>query len=235
MISTQIDGGHLDMEDVDACIRNIFFLLKKAMISGLPFNTEDTSIDTPYTRELLRRAAAATTVLLKNDASLLPLTPEKQGKRLVVIGGAALQCYTSGGGSASSATQPFFSSPLDGITGVGSEAGFDVSYAFGYDGHKYVPFIDPHMAHPDGRSRENEKAVMEFWDELPCEDWRQPHSKVDAKQPKYSMDVRTAKCYVIDGMPEEIRLSSNFVKVSPNPRYKADRAVHHRLYPSYGR
>lgn len=58
---------------------------------------DETTDDSPQTREIIRRAAVAGTVLLKNDHSLLPVAA---GGRVALIGPNAERGHIQGGGSA---------------------------------------------------------------------------------------------------------------------------------------
>lgn len=70
-------------------------------------------------------------VLLKNDKSLLPISPDKPA-RILVVGENALKMMTVGGGSSSLKVQREVS-PLDGLKAA-APAGMTVDYARGYVG-----------------------------------------------------------------------------------------------------
>lgn len=61
--------------------------------SQVDVSAEETTIDTPSTRELLRRAARESIVMLKNDDAILPLKSEK----IAMIGHHAILPYYAGG------------------------------------------------------------------------------------------------------------------------------------------
>jgi beta-glucosidase len=77
------------------------------------------SADTPEHRDLALKVAQESIVLLKNDQNVLPFDLEKI-KTIAVIGPNADVARTGGGGS--SRIRPYHTvSPLDGLSGAGTD------------------------------------------------------------------------------------------------------------------
>lgn len=200
-VMRQFAAGKIFMEDIDARVRNILNLANRAIESGIPFDVEETAVDTPETRALLREAAASAIVLLKNDKELLPISGKP--KKIAVIGSNAKIAVPSGGGSASLAST-YTISPLEGITEAAKKIGAEVSFATGASAFRYLPLIDPFM----------KNAKVEFFAESPTADYFNDASfdvKADWEEP-----TKSSLAFMIDGVPYE-RLGD-----SPRARVSAE-------------
>ncbi|KAH6618830.1 glycoside hydrolase superfamily [Boeremia exigua] len=95
-----LESGALAVEDIDKRVRTLLgFIQQVNAFTGTP-KPSPKAIDRPEHRSLIREAGARGIVLLKNEASLLPLTPEKvEGKTIALIG-FAKDALAHGGGSA---------------------------------------------------------------------------------------------------------------------------------------
>ncbi|KAJ7180401.1 glycoside hydrolase family 3 protein [Mycena crocata] len=177
--------------DIDARVRKILELLKRAHESGIPFDAPEESIDTPELRQLLRTAAADAIVLLKNDASVLPLSSNV--KTIAVIGPNAKIAMTSGGGSAR-LLSTYTVSPLEGIAAAAKEIGAEVKYAVGAASHKFLPLLDPYIQ-PQG-------ALLEFWNEKPSDDFLAPGADLTAALSTCTWSTPTpgTNCFLMDGI-----------------------------------
>jgi hypothetical protein len=116
-------------------------LANRAIDSGIPFEQEEGLIDTQEVQDFLKSTAQAAIVLLKNEASLLPLQPEKI-RRLAVVGPNAKLQVLSGGGSASLRAIRS-SSPLQGILAAAEKESIQVEYTPGVFAHRYLPLVNP--------------------------------------------------------------------------------------------
>ncbi|KAJ7241955.1 glycoside hydrolase family 3 protein [Mycena haematopus] len=182
--------------DIDARVRKILELLKRAQDSGIPFDAPEESIDTPELRQLLRTAAADAIVLLKNDKHILPLSEDV--KKIAVIGPNAKVAQTSGGGSAR-LLSTYTVSPLEGITAVAKQIGAEVGYAVGAASYSYLPLLDPYIQQKIGGDA---GAVMEFWNQTPSEDYLQPTADLNTKLNKCDWSTSTlgTNCILFDGV-----------------------------------
>ena len=168
--------------------------VKEAQLSGIPFDAQESSIDTPAVRALLREAAAASVVLLKNDSNILPLSPSS-GQKIAVIGpNARTTCY-SGGGSASLAPT-YLVSPLEAITTAAESIGATVSYTVGADNNRWTPFLTPFIAYPDKSYGKGPGVVCDFYDTNP---WGN-----EGVEPLFTKTNNSAFSYFIDGIPKEV-------------------------------
>ncbi|KAK4704566.1 beta-glucosidase, partial [Phenoliferia sp. Uapishka_3] len=185
----QISSGKLSVDVVDARVRTVLTLVNKAIASGIPFNAQESSIDTPELRALLRQASSSAVVLLKNSASLLPISSST--KSIAVIGSNAKISVPSGGGSAS-LVSTYTISPLEGITEAAKAIGATVEYSAGASAFRYLPLLDPLMT----------PALLEVFIEnpAPTKSW---YEGVDVKLPKADWETTTTSSLVfaIDGIP----------------------------------
>ncbi|KAF7975113.1 hypothetical protein HWV62_10399 [Athelia sp. TMB] len=205
--------------DIDACVRKILQLLKRAYASGIPFDGPEEGIDTPPLRALLRRAAARATVLLKNDKGVLPLgTP----KKIAVLGPNAKVAMTSGGGSAR-LLSTYTVSPLEAITAHAKEIGAEVSYTIGAASHKYLPLLDPYITQPGGTEK---GALVEFWNASPTGDFLSPEADLGTAvaASAWSTPTKVTDCFLMDGIDETkvnevcwIRYSTTFTPDESGP------------------
>ncbi|KAK7062032.1 beta-glucosidase [Favolaschia claudopus] len=191
-------GGKLLPSDIDARVRKVLQLVKRAQESGIPFNAEEKSIDTPELRQLLRTAAADSIVLLKNDKNILPLSD--QLKKIAVIGPNAKVAQTSGGGSAR-LLSTYTVSPLEGITAAAKEIGAEVKYAVGVASHKFLPELDAYIQQKSG---EGAGAVLESWNQKPSENFLQTTVDLDQKLSPCDWSTPTlgSRCFLLDGVDE---------------------------------
>ena len=168
-------------------------MLQRAYDSGIPFDAPEQSRDTPEVRALLRKASADATVLLKNDKRLLPIT---KARTIAVIGPNAKQPVTSGGGSAA-LLSTYTVSPLEGISAAAKEIGAEVKYTVGTLSHQYLPVIDPYISYDS-----QNKALLEFWNSSPTDDFLSTKSDLSAKLPPsaWSTPTNSGKCFLADGI-----------------------------------
>lgn len=172
-----IVSGKLRPEEVDECVdrvgvvasslssadQQVLAYVQKAQASGIPFEAEEKSEDTPAVRALLREAAESGVVLLKNDDKVLPLAP-KQGMTIAVIGPNANFAAYSGGGSAN--LNPTYTvTPLQAIQQAAEEFGGSVKYAVGADGAKWLPLLNPFTIAPDGQVGDGPGVICDFYDQ----------------------------------------------------------------------
>ncbi|RDB19825.1 putative beta-glucosidase I [Hypsizygus marmoreus] len=186
--------------DIDARVRKILELYKHAHNSGIPFNVPEESVDTPELRQMLRTAAADAIVLLKNDKKLLPLSSNKNFKKIAVIGPNAKYAMTSGGGSAR-LLSTYAISPLEGITAAATEYGAEVAYTIGATSHKYLPLLDPYIQ----QNGEQSGANIEFWNECPTIDYvsTNPDFSIPLKPAVWSTSTLGTDCFLVDGIDAE--------------------------------
>lgn len=229
--------GAIDMVDIDARARSMLKLYQRSLAAQIPYeNDHEDSIDTPETRALLARSASAGVVLLKNDDAILPIKADTV-QRLAVIGSCAALALTSGGGAASVPYENFKTTPLDAITEMAAERDVQVSYAPGVFTHKFSPVLDPNMRHPD--TGEKERAKIEFWKKAPSERWKDAEAEAGVDvglEPDHVLNSRSTRCFVHDGVPEDICHEGHYARVSARRThiYLCERLTvdHARLYPS---
>jgi beta-glucosidase len=134
-------------------------------------------------------------VLLKNDANLLPLG-EKPLKRIAVIGPNAAVAMISGGGSARLLSS-YTVSPLEGITNAAEEIGSEVDYALGAITTKLVPLLDLHLTRDENGKP---KALVEFWNEVPSDQFLNLEYTPITKEPTWSTPTKSSDCFLADGI-----------------------------------
>lgn len=133
LVNQALGCGKLSLPEVDARVREVLKLVKKAQALGIPENAEETTIDSPETAATLRALSSNGLVLLKNEGNVLPF---KKDKTTAVIGPNAAYASFCGGGSAS--LQPYYAvSPLEGIRSKVPEA----QYELGAPAWKSVPLM----------------------------------------------------------------------------------------------
>jgi beta-glucosidase len=99
-VKNALESGKLKVSAIDSSVRAILELLEKTGKFGANSATpEETSIDLPEHRQLIREAGGKGIVLLKNDKKLLPL--DKSKIKTIAALGLAKECLAHGGGSAS--------------------------------------------------------------------------------------------------------------------------------------
>ncbi|KZP20178.1 glycoside hydrolase family 3 protein [Athelia psychrophila] len=183
--------------DIDACVRKILELLKRAYASQIPFDAPELGVDTPALRALLRAAAASATVLLKNDHQVLPLPATL--KKIAVLGPNAKAAMTSGGGSAR-LLSTYTVSPFEAISAHAKDIGAEVVYGIGAASHKYLPLLDAHISQPGA----GKGALVEFWNASPTADFLSPVADVTAAvaPAAWSTPTKVSDCFLMDGIDE---------------------------------
>ncbi|KAM0789495.1 hypothetical protein ACM66B_000314 [Microbotryomycetes sp. NB124-2] len=189
-IMRQVQCGKLFVSDIDNRIRQILNFVNQAIDSGIPFNAPEKPIDTPQSRQLLRKAAQSAHVLLKNDDNLLPLKVSA-GQKIAVIGANAQIPVPSGGGSAA-LRSTYTISPLQGISSAAEAVKATVESAVGLSlsAFKFVPLCDQNIR----------DAKVEFWRKSPLQDWFNDAGK-DLPEADYSEAVSSSLAFMIDGIP----------------------------------
>lgn len=130
---------------LDERVRNVLKLVNYANQSGIPYGAEETTLNRPQDRELLRKAAAESVVLMKNDAKVLPFDKTKP---ILVIGPNAKSTAYCGGGSA--ALPPYYTvSPFEGVSAKGKE---EVGFSQGIFAHIDLPLLGPLLKTADGKT-----------------------------------------------------------------------------------
>ncbi|KAL1406447.1 hypothetical protein Q8F55_008146 [Vanrija albida] len=190
-VERDIVSGKLTQGDVDECVRNVLGFVNEAIKSGIPFDAEEQSIDTPEVRALLRESAGAAVVLLKNERALLPLKPAA-GTKIAVIGPNAKNATTAGGGSANLAPT-YTVTPHDAIAKAAAEAGASVSYALGAAGDRWLPLLSPYIFLEDGTPGVN----CHFYD-------TNPWTTSPAPKPLLTKYNNSGFSYFIDGIPKSV-------------------------------
>lgn len=94
----KVKSGEIPEKLIDEKIRNILRLMYRLHMLGEE-ERKPGSYNTPEHRDAVLEAARESVVLLKNDRQILPLSPEKT-KRVLVVGDNANRIHSSGGGSA---------------------------------------------------------------------------------------------------------------------------------------
>ncbi|KAH8928460.1 glycoside hydrolase family 3 protein [Atractiella rhizophila] len=189
-------GGKLTIPDVEDCTKRVLAFIKEAMDSGIGFEKDEESIDTPAVRSLLREAACAGVVLLKNDANVLPLKPESvQGRKIAVIGPNAGIAAISGGGSAS-LRATYAVTPLDAIKEEVQKLGGTISgFERGCTTDRWMPLLSDFVYVP----RTNEMGVhVEFFESDPFGDEK------GTVAPIFERNYGSSLTYFIDNIPKSI-------------------------------
>lgn len=202
-----IQCGKLVPADIDARAREVLKLVKYAKQSGIPFDSVESTIDTPQSRAFLRQAASNAVVLLKNDKHILPI---KSAKRIAVIGPNARVAVASGGGSAQMTTT-FTTTPLAAITEAAKEIGAQVEYSIGALSFLFLPPATPYLSLPGSPSLEG-IALMEFWTSEPSDDFKA--GGIQLPEPEFTKKVVTANAFMTDSLPKEILEGFPYFKVS---------------------
>lgn len=123
-----LQSGEVPLSTVDAKARNILRLIfRTAMNTRKPFG----SVASPEHYAAAKRIADESIVLLKNDG-LLPLSPERY-RRVLVVGENAVKMLNEGGGSSELKVKDMFS-PLEALREVYDE----VVYASGYKSGRFA-------------------------------------------------------------------------------------------------
>lgn len=86
------------------------------------------TVDTPESKDLLRKVAAESIVLLRNEDAILPLNP-KELKKIAIVGPNAKAIVLSGGGSAALKAS-FYVNPYEGIMKALKESGSEMEIGY---------------------------------------------------------------------------------------------------------
>lgn len=139
--------------------------VQEAQKSGIPFEADEGTIDTPHVRALLREAANAGIVLLKNDDHVLPLkTDAMKGKKIAIIGPNAKASAYSGGGSAN-LSPTYTITPFEALSKAEKELDMEVAYSIGADGSRWLPLLTPYIFFPGGQKGDAPAVVCDFFTE----------------------------------------------------------------------
>lgn len=166
-----VRDGKVSPDTVRASARRILELIERIGAFENPDIPEETTIDTPELRALLRRLASDAAVLLKNDG-ILPLSPDMLGK-VAAIGPNAAEARIMGGGSAQ-INALYRVSPLAGLTDALGETA--VIHAQGCSNNRLLQQIegDIEVVFFKGTALKGEPVVVTssktsqfFWFDLP--------------------------------------------------------------------
>lgn len=143
-MSHAVSANKVKISELDARVREVLTLIKKASKSGVPENAPERELDRLGDRKLLRTVAADAAVLLKNEDNVLPF---KKDKKIAVIGpNSKITTYCGGGSAALNAYRAV--TPFDGIS---AQAQAGVEFAQGAYGHKMLPQLGKDLASSDGK------------------------------------------------------------------------------------
>ncbi|EFI27751.1 beta-glucosidase [Coprinopsis cinerea okayama7 len=192
-IERALTAEKLFISDIDARVKQILGLYKRAQESGIPFDGPEEYNQDPGVKNILREAAAESIVLLKNDKGILPLT--NTVKKIAVIGPNAKVGVPSCGGSAR-VRSAYTVSPLQGISAAAEKIGAEVGYSLGASAHRYLPTIGPYMSQPG--------ILLEFWNEKPSPDFlsTQPNLGDRLSSPAWTTTAHDTECFLVDGVEE---------------------------------
>ena len=111
-LSHAVSANKVKISELNARVREVLTLIKRAGESGVPENAPEKELDRPEDRQLLREVAANAAVLLKNEDSILPFKPDK---KIAVIGpNSKIATYCGGGSAALNAYRAV--TPFEGIS-----------------------------------------------------------------------------------------------------------------------
>lgn len=124
-----INEGKLPMSQLDdKAARVLRLIMRTEMDRNRPYG----SLNSDEHYAAARKIGGEGVVLLKNEGNLLPLSPDKT-KKILVVGENAIKMMTVGGGSSSLKVQRELL-PLEGIKEYAAGKGVDVVYERGYVG-----------------------------------------------------------------------------------------------------
>lgn len=124
-----INEGKLPMSQLDdKAARVLRLIMRTEMDRNRPYG----SLNSDEHYAAARKIGGEGVVLLKNDGNLLPLSPSK-AKKILVVGENAIKMMTVGGGSSSLKVQRE-TLPIDGIREYAADNGIEVVYERGYVG-----------------------------------------------------------------------------------------------------
>ncbi|KAG7660389.1 BGL7 [[Candida] subhashii] len=146
-VSHMVKTKELNIQDLDARVRNVLKLVEYAKKNGIPEKGEEnTTNNTPETSAFLRKLAQDTIVLLKNENNLLPLS---KSDSIAVIGPNAKIAAYCGGGSASLRAY-YTTTPYDSIAAKLDSA---PKYTVGAYAHNLLPGMAPQLINPKTKSK----------------------------------------------------------------------------------
>ncbi len=134
-----IERGEVDLDKVTDGARRILGLVDRAGVRLAENPEEETSVDAPHHRALIRRAVAEGTVLLKNNG-ILPMQSGQQTK-VAIIGPNADVARIMGGGSAR-VNAHYRVSPLEGLK---ARNDLDIRFETGCANHLLLPVVQVPM------------------------------------------------------------------------------------------
>ncbi|MCP4756841.1 MAG: beta-glucosidase [Proteobacteria bacterium] len=155
-----IHGGKVEEKTLDDKVRR---LLRIIILSGKmdnPEEVDETTINTPETRALVRRAGTEGMVLLKNDG-VLPLKAGEMN-RVAIIGPNAERGQIHGGGS-SFVNAHYKVHPLEALKQYLGK-GVTVEYEKGCTTHKYVP--PANLDHLKAKGQDEQGLTLEYFDNI---------------------------------------------------------------------
>ncbi|WWD20488.1 hypothetical protein CI109_104964 [Kwoniella shandongensis] len=192
-LERDIIGGKLVPTDIDECVLRVLHYVREAQQSGIEFEKEEDTINTPKVRALLREAADSAVVLLKNDKDILPIA-QSGSQKIAVIGPNARTAAYAGGGSANLAPT-YLVTPLQAITKQAEQLGATVEYTIGSDASRWTPLLTPFIHHPQNGKAAGPGVQCDFYDQNPWE---------NNVKPLFQKFNNSAFSYFIDGIPKEI-------------------------------
>ncbi|KAI5846858.1 glycoside hydrolase superfamily [Tricharina praecox] len=150
-----IRKGELTIQDIDECAARVLTWIEKCGRFDLPWTeSEEKSIDTQATRDLIRQAGHEGLTLLKNENHTLPIGPEV--RKIAIIGPNAKQAIAGGGGSAS--LKPYYlTTPYDSIKEMAGDR--EIVYAPGAQTDKWLPLASNICTTPSGKPG----VILEFY------------------------------------------------------------------------
>ncbi|WVQ62915.1 uncharacterized protein L199_001064 [Kwoniella botswanensis] len=192
-LERDIIGGKLVPADIDECVLRVLHYVREAQQSGIDFEKEEDTINTPEVRALLREAADSAIVLLKNEHNVLPISGSDK-RKIAVIGPNARTASYAGGGSANLAPT-YLVTPLHAIAKHAKSIGVEVEYTIGSDSSRWTPLLTPYISHPEKGKAAGPGVQCDFYDQNPWE---------NAVKPLFSKFNNSAFSYFIDGIPKEV-------------------------------
>ncbi|KAF5013889.1 hypothetical protein FDECE_138 [Fusarium decemcellulare] len=143
-IMAAVSSGKVTKHTLDERARRVLRFVNDAAVAKV--SPVETTLDTPESRELNRKAAAESIVLLKNDDGLLPLKVAS-GDRVAIIGPNAKNAAACGGGSAD--LRPYYTSSI--YNGIRDQLPKDTQlfYEPGVTEHVLLPVLTKDMVTND--------------------------------------------------------------------------------------
>ncbi|KAJ7259206.1 beta-glucosidase [Mycena rebaudengoi] len=153
LVNRSIQSRKVTLRTIKQRATKVLELVQKCAIGApevLDGDGEERTLESEEDKTLMRRVAAQSIVLLKNEGGLLPLSPSKL-KKIVIVGGNAKAIILSGGGSA--ALKPsYFISPYQGIVNAASaNPDLEVTYSEGARAYLTSPSLDYDLFTEEGK------------------------------------------------------------------------------------